>query len=164
MLGSAGSYLDGGANAPLQRLALPLMDLDFIRKDTWALQKCFKAKRDFLLEKLTEMGIKVEWKPTATFYVWADISALPPPLNDCLVFLEECVKRKVICVPGVFFDLNPRGLKQIEKSFCIDHVRFSYGPRMKNLELGMERIGAMISEWKKHPESCDLYAQESFES
>jgi hypothetical protein len=33
---------------------------------------------------------------------------------------------------------------------------------MKNLELGMERIGAMISEWNKHPESCDMYAQESF--
>jgi hypothetical protein len=30
MLGSAGSFLDGGANAPLQRLSLPLMDLDFI--------------------------------------------------------------------------------------------------------------------------------------
>eukprot|EP00529_Nitzschia_sp_RCC80_P022917 CAMPEP_0113496770 /NCGR_PEP_ID=MMETSP0014_2-20120614/30290_1 /TAXON_ID=2857 /ORGANISM="Nitzschia sp." /LENGTH=476 /DNA_ID=CAMNT_0000390697 /DNA_START=82 /DNA_END=1508 /DNA_ORIENTATION=- /assembly_acc=CAM_ASM_000159 len=128
MLGSAGSYLDGGANAPLQRLALPLMELDFIRKDTWALQKHFKSKRDFLLEKLEALGIKVQWQPTATFYVWADISALPSPLNDSLVFLEECVKREVICVPGVFFDLNPRGLKQIDKSPCIDHVRFSYGP------------------------------------
>jgi aspartate/methionine/tyrosine aminotransferase len=37
-------------------------------------------------------------EPTATFYVWADISGLPEPLNDCLVFLEECAKRKVICV------------------------------------------------------------------
>ena len=33
MLASAGSFLDGGANTPLQRLALPLMDLNFIRKD-----------------------------------------------------------------------------------------------------------------------------------
>lgn len=31
MLSSAGSFLDGGANAPLQKLALPLMDMDFIR-------------------------------------------------------------------------------------------------------------------------------------
>ena len=35
MLSSAGSFLDGGANAPLQRLSLPLMELDFIRRDTW---------------------------------------------------------------------------------------------------------------------------------
>lgn len=38
MVGSAGSFLDGGANAPLQHLALTLMDLDFIRQDAWALQ------------------------------------------------------------------------------------------------------------------------------
>ena len=37
-------------------------------------------------------------EPTATFYVWADISGLKEPLNDSLVFLEECLKRKVICV------------------------------------------------------------------
>ena len=63
--------------------------------------------------------------------------------------------------PGVFFDLNPRGLKQVTESPCIHHVRFSYGPQMENLKLGMERIGSMITEWKAHPESPDLYAQES---
>ncbi|KAL7550146.1 hypothetical protein ACHAWF_013387 [Thalassiosira exigua] len=80
MLSSAGSFLDGGANAPLQRLSLPLMDLDFIRRDTWALQRHFKKKRDFLLDGLTSLGITVQWKPTATFYIWADLSALPSPL------------------------------------------------------------------------------------
>lgn len=52
MLSNAGSFLDGGANAPLQKLALPLMELDFIRKDAWALQRHFRMKRDFLLENL----------------------------------------------------------------------------------------------------------------
>jgi hypothetical protein len=61
MLGSAGSYLDGGANAPLQRLALPLMELDFIRRDTWALQRHFVIKRDFLLKELDKLGIIVQW-------------------------------------------------------------------------------------------------------
>ena len=96
LLGSAGSYLDGGANAPIQRLALPLMDLDFIRRDTWALQRLFKVKRDFLLVELPKMGIKVKFTPIATFYIWADISDLPHPLNDCLVFLEECAKHKIM--------------------------------------------------------------------
>jgi hypothetical protein len=59
MLGSAGSYLDGGANAPLQRLALPLMDMDFIRRDAWALQTHFRQKRDFLLTELEKLGIRV---------------------------------------------------------------------------------------------------------
>lgn len=69
-------------SAPLQKLALPLMDLDFIRRDTWALQRHFKAKRDFLLTELAKIGITVEWEPTATFYIWASLKALPPPLND----------------------------------------------------------------------------------
>jgi len=77
--------------------------------------------------------------------------------SSCLSLICLCPTK-----PGVFFDLNPRGLKQIDKSPCIDHVRFSYGPPMQNLVLGMERIGDMISEWKEHPESCDMYAQESF--
>lgn len=148
MLGSAGSYLDGGANAPLQKLALPLMELDFIRKDICSLQKHFKEKRDFTLIELKKLGIKVNWKPTATFYIWADISGLPAPLNDCLVFLEECAKHKIICVPGVFFDINPRGLKKFHKSTCISNVRFSYGPPMRNLTLGMERLALLIEEWK----------------
>ena len=84
-----------GANAPLQKLALPLMELDFVRRDAWALQRHFRKKRDFLLGKLSALGITVKWVPTATFYVWADLSALPHPIDDCLVFLEEAVRHKV---------------------------------------------------------------------
>lgn len=162
MLGSAGSYLDGGANAPLQRLALPLMDLEFVRRDAWALQRHFVKKRDFLLRELKALGINVLWEPTATFYIWADISALPSPLNDCLVFLEECTKHKIICVPGVFFDINPRGLKNVLQSTCISNVRFSYGPPIRNLTLGMKQLANMINEWKLKPESSIKYAEANF--
>jgi len=162
MLGSAGSFLDGGANAPLQKLALPLMELDFIRRDAWALQRHFKMKRDFMLTELEKMGITVQWKPTATFYIWADLSSLPHPLDDCLVFLEECVKRNVICVPGVFFDINPRNIRNLGASKCLPYVRFSYGPPMEQLEKGIKHMGQMIAFWKFHQESASMYARESF--
>jgi len=147
LLGSAGSFLDGGANGPLQKLSVPLMDLDFIRRDTWALQRHFRKKRDFFLPALEGLGIKVSWKPTATFYVWADLSGLPPPLNDCLVFMEACVRNNVVCVPGVFFDVNPRGSRHLKKSSCISHVRFSYGPPMRNLQLGIMYMKKIIDFW-----------------
>lgn len=147
MLSSAGSFLDGGANTPLQKLALPLMDLDFIRRDTWALQRHFRKKRDFLLWELSILGLKIALKPTATFYIWADLSELPPPLNDSLAFFEECIREKVICVPGVFFDVNPGHLRNIKKSKCISHVRFSYGPPMHNLTLGVKKIEKVIKKW-----------------
>jgi aspartate/methionine/tyrosine aminotransferase len=161
MLGSAGSFLDGSAKSPLQRLALPLMDLDFIRKDTWALQRHFKKKRDFLLKELDRLGIKVQWKPTSTFYVWASLKNLPEPLNDSLVFLEECTKHKVVCVPGVFFDVNPRGIRNLGKSKCISNVRFSYGPAMENLTKGVAAIERMIQEWKCKPTRASIYEKQS---
>ena len=83
--------------------------------------------------------------------------------DDCLVFLEECVKHKVIIVPGVFFDINPRHIRNLKKSKCISFVRFSYGPAMENLEKGLNQIGQMIEYWKTHQESPEMYAQESLE-
>jgi len=157
MLSSAGSFLDGGANAPLQSFALPLLDLDFIRRDTWCLQRHFRKKRDYLLKELQRLGMKIKWTPTATFYVWASLADLPPPLNDSLVFLEECVKNKVICVPGVFFDINPRGLKNVSRSKCISNVRFSYGPPMINLTLGVSHMEKMIIQWREHSISASVY-------
>ena len=82
--------------------------------------------------------------------------------DDCLVFLEECVKHKVICVPGVFFDINPRQIRNLQKSKCINFVRFSYGPAMENLEKGVKQIANMIDYWKSNPESPDMYAEASF--
>jgi len=73
--------------------------------------------------------------------------------NDCLVFFEECVRNKVICVPGVFFDVNPGGIRHIKKSMCINHVRFSYGPPIENLYSGMKNIKKVIDRWSSSIES-----------
>jgi len=149
LLTSAGSFMDGGSNHPLQELALPMLDMDFVRADAVALQKKFRAKRDFLLDNLARLGIAVRWRPVSTFYVWADLSALPPPLNDGLVFFEECIKEKMICVPGVFFDINPASLRDVRDTPCISFVRFSYGPPMINLELGVKSIERVIAKFSK---------------
>lgn len=69
----------------------------------------------------------------------------------------------MICVPGVFFDINPRGIRYIRQSKCLGNVRFSYGPPFENLVKGMEQVKTMIEKWKKHPETPDFYAHESFE-
>ena len=56
----------------------------------------------------------------------------------------------VICVPGVFFDVNPGELRSMKTSKCISHVRFSYGPPMRNLVLGMKQIEKVIDYWRGH--------------
>ena len=91
--------MDGGPNNPLQKAAVPLLEPEFVEKDALALQSHFREKRDYMVRELEAMGIAAK-KPKATFYIWADVSALPPPLNNCVVFFEYCIRHKVICVPG----------------------------------------------------------------
>ena len=86
-----------------------------VEKDALALQAHFREKRDYMVRELEAMGIKAR-VPKSTFYIWADVSALPPPLNNCVVFFEYCVRHKVICVPGIFFDVNPFHRRRFHKS------------------------------------------------
>jgi hypothetical protein len=77
-----------------------------------------------------------------TFYVWANLSELPPPLNDGMSFLEEGLKEKVITVPGVFFDVNPdrRRANARYSNYC----RVSFGPEMEVLARGLDGMERMI--------------------
>jgi len=91
----------------MQLAALPLMDLDHIKQDRLALQRHFRMKRDHVLKRLDKMGLTIKVPPRATFYIWVDLSVLPAPLNSGMTFCEELLREKVICTPGVFFDVNP---------------------------------------------------------
>jgi len=96
-----------------------------------------------MIEGLTNMGIKCYPETKGTFYVWADISELPVPLNDSNVFFTEALKRKVMTVPGHFFDVNPGKERKGESPFN-QWVRFSFGPPEDNVRMGLARLGEMI--------------------
>lgn len=83
---------------PLQVAAIPLLDPSFVHSERLVLQRVFREKRDFVVQRLKEIGFEVWNPPQATFYVWLDLSALPAPLNSGLVFFEEALKEKVIVV------------------------------------------------------------------
>ena len=70
--------------------------------------------------------------------------ALPPPLNNCVVFFEYCVRHKVICVPGIFFDVNPFHRRRFHKSPYIDKLRMSYGPAWPNLKQAVKGMKEII--------------------
>ena len=67
-----------------------------------ALQTHFRAKRDFVIGRLQEMGFEFTERniPQSTFYIWLDLSDLPDGLNDGLNFFQRCLEEKVIWVPG----------------------------------------------------------------
>ncbi|KAG8947947.1 hypothetical protein FRC04_010144 [Tulasnella sp. 424] len=136
------------ASELLQVAAIPLLDPDHVHKERIALQKHFLAKRDHVLARLEKMGICVAVPPIATFYIWLDLSCLPPPLDNGLTFFEELLKEKTICVPGIFFDLNPAHRRDLFASPCHHFVRLSFGPPLDQLDKGLDAIERVLSKAK----------------
>lgn len=145
-IASAGSFLDGGANHPFQLQASALLEPKFMRAETKAIQKLFRKKRDFVLDRLKNMGITSDLVPEGAFYIWADLSGLPEPLSSGMSFFEEGLKEQVITVPGVFFDVNP-GQRRRRSTRYSNYVRISYGPEMETLEKGLDALERMIKKF-----------------
>lgn len=142
LIASAGSYLDGGANHPLQKKAVELLDPALAIQETQAIQKSFKAKREYALRRVRELGIQIAAEPEGSFYLWANLENLPAGINDGLAFFEEGLKEKVITVPGVFFDVNP-GKRRRSQKFR-NYTRISFGPEMAKVKQGMDAIERVV--------------------
>jgi len=141
------SAIDGGPSQPIQRAALQVLDPVYADQETNAVRNIFSRKRNIMLEKLKEMGIKCSPEPDGTFYIWTNIATLPEPINDGLRFFEEALKRKVMTVPGKFFDIDP-GNKRDGKSPFQNWLRFSFGPPEDNMVMGLERLKEMVQSFR----------------
>lgn len=144
-LASSGSFLDGGGSRPLQQAAIPLLDFESTKQETAAIAEEFSRKRDRMLFGLRELGFVIDSPPEGTFYVWASAVNLPKSINDGMSFFREALKRKVITVPGEFFDVNPGKRRSGRPSRFKQHLRFSFGPSMQTIETALARIKEMIA-------------------
>jgi aspartate/methionine/tyrosine aminotransferase len=143
-LASAGSFLDGGGSKPLQRAAIPLLEEPHVLAETTAIHAAFREKRDFLSSRLERLGVRFDRMPDGTFYCWGNVAALPAPMNDGMGFFRAALERKVITVPGEFFDVNPGKRRAGFTSRFRSYVRFSFGPAMGALEKAISRFETMI--------------------
>jgi len=141
---SAGSFLDGGGSRPLQRAAIPLMSEEIVGQETLAIHAAFREKREKMIARLERIGIRPDRAPDGTFYVWGNLASLPPPLNDGMGFFRAALERKVITVPGEFFDVNPGKRRSRSASRFRSYTRFSFGPPQPQLEEAMARIEQLV--------------------
>ena len=141
---SAGSFLDGGGSKPLQRAAIPLLEDEHVVAETQAIQRVFREKRDRMVSRLERMGIRTDRAPEGTFYVWGRVDGLPPPLSDGMGFFRAALAKKVITVPGEFFDVNPGKRRSQRVSRFRSHVRFSFGPSLETVETACNRLADLI--------------------
>lgn len=141
---SAGSFLDGGGSRPLQRAAVDLLEPSVVESETRAVHECFWRKRAWFVDRLTQIGVELDRPPEGTFYVWGNLSRLPPPLDDGMGLFEAALEHKVITVPGVFFDVNPGKRRGRQHSRFHSYARFSFGPPREVLEVACDRLEALV--------------------
>jgi N-succinyldiaminopimelate aminotransferase len=143
---SAGSFLDGGGSRPLQRKAAEVITPENTIAETRAIAAEFGKKRQRMLNGLRDLGFTIDLPPEGTFYVWASAQHLPASISDGMSFFRAALDRKVIAVPGDFFDVNPGKRRGGRQSRFRRHLRFSFGPPMARIETALERLGALIAE------------------
>lgn len=146
-LNSAGSFLDGGAPRPLQKAAVGLLTADAWTQETKAVQEIFSHKRQVMLDGLRDIGITFDREPGGSFYLWGNVSDLPDGLNTGMGFLRAALEVRVIAVPGAFFDINPGKRMKKAGSRFENYLRFSYGPDLETIEIGLARLKDMVSNW-----------------
>jgi aspartate/methionine/tyrosine aminotransferase len=139
------SAIDGGPSRIAQRAALAALEPARADQETRALRTVFKRKRDTMVRRLEEMGVRFAAHPASTFYCWGTLRELPEPFDDAMTFFRRALERKVMTVPGAFFDVNPGGYRR-DKSRYAQWMRFSFGPDMDNMNQGLDRLAEMLAE------------------
>ncbi|MBI3818309.1 MAG: pyridoxal phosphate-dependent aminotransferase [Planctomycetes bacterium] len=142
-LSRTASSIDGGPSRIAQRAALEALQPARADQETTALREVFVKKRNLLVERLTKMGVAFAAEPTGTFYGWACLKNLHEPFDDAMTFFRRALDHKVMTVPGEFFDVNP-GKRRRGESPYKQWMRFSFGPPMDNLKMGLDRLEKML--------------------
>ncbi|MDZ4771932.1 MAG: pyridoxal phosphate-dependent aminotransferase [Planctomycetota bacterium] len=142
-LSRTASSIDGGPSRIAQRAALKVLEPARADQETQALRVEFAKKRNLMVERLEALGIRFAARPTSTFYGWACLDRLPAPLDDSMTFFRSALEQKVMTVPGEFFDVNP-GKRRRAASPYRSWMRFSFGPPMQNLEMGLDRLARVV--------------------
>jgi len=93
----------------------------------------YRVRRDFLYEKMTELGFKVA-KPAGAFYLFAKI---PEHMEqDSMKFCVDLAqKAKLAVIPGIAFGKEAEG-----------YIRLSYAASMEQLEEAMKRLTKYFSQ------------------
>lgn len=146
-IASVGTYLDGGANNAFQQYSARLFTYENIVKESEAINPIFDKKRKLMIKYLEDTFIKIASSPKGSFYMWIDISNLPSEINEDEKFFAECLKEKVIVVPGRFFDIRTDSTESDLK--FRNYIRLSFGPEIEEIENGMKKILKVISKFSK---------------
>ena len=104
------------------------------KDDAEPMKREYIERRDYILEKMTELGFKII-RPNGAFYIFAKI---PAGYNqDSFAFLKDfAYKRAVAFIPGAAFGRYGEG-----------YVRLSYAASMDTIKEAMKRLKEYMEEY-----------------
>ena len=108
------------------------------------MRRGFALKRGEMLAALQRMGVDIPSTGNGTFYLWGKVDRLPASLNTAEKFYRAALREKVMTVPGQCFDVNP-GKSRAGRFIDDTWMRFSFGPPMANMRMGLERLAGMVA-------------------
>ena len=104
------------------------------KDDAEPMKKEYIERRDYIIEKMTELGFKII-KPDGAFYIFAKI---PAGYNqDSFAFLKDFAQKKAVAfIPGAAFGRYGEG-----------YVRLSYAASMDTIKEAMKRLKEYMEEY-----------------
>ena len=113
------------ANAMVQKAGIAA--LKEAGDDVARMQKIYNQRRQFMIQRLKELGFGIAVEPTGAFYVFANAKHLS---EDSYKLAFDILEKAHIGVgPGIDFGNNGEG-----------YLRFSYANSLENIEEGMNRL------------------------
>jgi len=96
-------------------------------------REAFKARRDYLMPALQQLGFEITTKPPGAFYLYADCSRFT---EDSHAFVLDVLEKAGVAItPGC--DFGDHRANQ--------HVRFAYTTAIENLREGVARLKGYLS-------------------
>ena len=119
--------------------SVPMTNAELVGAAEVALRRYFPAMNNATIERTLVLR-----EPDATFYAFVSLDGFPEPIAQGMDFFRAALDHQVICVPGVFFDVNPGRRRLRRYSRFHQHVRLSFGPPMAEVAEGLDRLGEMV--------------------
>lgn len=139
---TAGSSVDGGPSRVIQRQAVSVLAKGRAEQETTAVRRAFVEKRNLMIARLKALGVRFAHEGESTFYLWGSVEGLKPPFNDAMTFFRAALEKKVMTVPGPFFDVNP-GKRRPDTQRFSQWLRFSFGPPLSVVRTGLDRLATL---------------------
>ncbi|MCU9534190.1 pyridoxal phosphate-dependent aminotransferase [Streptococcus sp. CSL10205-OR2] len=125
-------YLVTAATTNAQYAAIEALTVG--KNDAEPMKKAYIERRDYIIEKLDELGFEVI-KPNGAFYIFAKIPG--EAASDSFGFLKEFAKKQAVAlIPGVAFGKYGEG-----------YIRISYAASMETLKEALRRLKEFMKEY-----------------